>query len=100
MLIQIKKKVETFRKYTQVSLLADDIKDNLKLKMAQYVQNNNNKEERVQPEPPLQKMKLDKKEEKDDANQKNDEYIFNLNKDEFSKEIKLLTLFFFNSSIK
>ena len=73
------------------SIEVHSIKDNLKLKMAQYVQNNNNKEERVQPEPPLQKMKLDKKEEKDDVNQKNDEYIFNLNKDEFSKEIKLIS---------
>ena len=41
-------------------------------------------------------MKLDKKEEKDDVitgegNQKNDEYIFSLNKDEFSKELKLIS---------
>ena len=28
-----KKKVETFRKYTQVSLLSDDIKNNLKLSL-------------------------------------------------------------------
>ena len=79
------------------SIEVHSIKDNLKLKMAQYVQNNNNKEVKVQPEPPLKKMKkLEKKEEKDDVitgegNQKNDEYIFNLNKEEFSKEIKLIS---------
>ena len=77
------------------SIEVHSIQDNLKLKMAQYVENNANKEAKVQPEAPLKKMKLDKKEEKDDdiageTNQKNNEYIFNLNKDEFSKEIELI----------
>ena len=78
------------------SIEVHSIKDNLKLKMAQYVQNNSSKDEKVHPEPPLQKMKLDKKEEKDDditgeGNQKNDEYILSLNKEEFSKEIELIS---------